>query len=354
VRFAFSDDQLLFRDTVRDFLEKECPPEAVRAAWSDAASPQSELWRGLAEMGVIGGMLAESHGGLGMHELDLVLLLEETGRAAMPGPVVESAVVGGPLLQAVGADHEDVQRILPRLADGEATVAVAFGNGNGNGRESGVGRAGLVLDADVAACAVFARDGRIVMVPRDRLTLERQPSVDGARRLFAVDHERADEVELASGEAARLALATAVDRGALGTAAQLLGLADQLLVTTVEYVKAREQFGVPIGSFQAIKHHLADALLALEFARPVVYRAAYSMAGHADTASRDASMAKCYASDAAALVARKALQCHGAIGYTVEYDLHLWMKRVWALSAAWGDASHHRALVADSVLGPRP
>jgi len=349
VRFAFSDDQLLFRDTVRDFLDKECPPEVVRAAW-DAASPQSDLWRGLAEMGVIGGMLDEAHGGLGMHELDLVLLLEETGRAAMPGPVVESAVVGGPLLQAVGADHADVQRILPRLADGEATVAVAFGNGRG----SGVGRAGLVLDADVAEYAVFERDGRIVMVPRDKLTLERQPSVDGARRLFAVDHDRADEVELASGEAARLALATAVDRGALGTAAQLLGLADRLLVTTVEYVKAREQFGVPIGSFQAIKHHLADALLALEFARPVVYRAAYSMAGHADTASRDASMAKCYASDAASLVARKALQCHGAIGYTVEYDLHLWMKRVWALSAAWGDASHHRALVADSVLGPRP
>ncbi len=138
----------------------------------------------------------------------------------------------------------------------------------------------------------------------------------------------------------------------MGTAAQLLGLGQQLLDLTVGYVKERHQFGVPIGSFQAVKHHLADALLALEFARPVVYGAAWSLATDQADASRAASHAKAAASDAARLVGRQALQCHGAIGYTVEYDLHLFLKRVWALSEAFGSAAAHRAKVAESLLGP--
>jgi len=118
----------------------------------------------------------------------------------------------------------------------------------------------------------------------------------------------------------------------------------------VEYTKVRKQFGSPIGSFQAVKHHLANALLKLEFARPVVYRAAYSVA-HADPSrALHVSMAKAYASDAALVCARASLQCHGAIGYSYEHDLHLWMKRAWALAAAWGDSAWHRAKVADSIL----
>jgi alkylation response protein AidB-like acyl-CoA dehydrogenase len=131
-----------------------------------------------------------------------------------------------------------------------------------------------------------------------------------------------------------------------------------MLDMTVDYVKQREQFGVPIGTFQAIKHQLADAALALEFARPPVYAAAYALAHRDgdtdDHVSRDVSMAKCLASTAALDVARVALQCHGAIGYTVEYDLHLWMKRAWALASAWGDAAWHRNRVGLAVLGPRP
>jgi alkylation response protein AidB-like acyl-CoA dehydrogenase len=123
-----------------------------------------------------------------------------------------------------------------------------------------------------------------------------------------------------------------------------------MLSMTVDYVVERKQFGVPVGSFQAIKHHLADALLGLEFARPAVYRAAQSLSTGDPDRSRDASMAKAMASDAAEAVARAALQCHGAIGYTVEHDLHLFMKRTWALSRTWGDARHHRARVADAVL----
>ncbi|MCA9565875.1 MAG: hypothetical protein KC561_20400, partial [Myxococcales bacterium] len=144
--------------------------------------------------------------------------------------------------------------------------------------------------------------------------------------------------------------AAAFDRGALGTAAELLGLAQWMLDTTVEYAKVRTQFGRAIGSFQAVKHHLADALLKLEFAKPMVYRAAYALAGNESDASLHISGAKAYASEAASFVARKALQVHGAIGYSDEYDLHMWMKRTWALAASWGDAAWHRERVAEYVL----
>jgi alkylation response protein AidB-like acyl-CoA dehydrogenase len=138
----------------------------------------------------------------------------------------------------------------------------------------------------------------------------------------------------------------------LGTAAQLVGLARRMIDLTVDYTKERTQFGVPIGSFQAVKHHLADARIALEFARPLVYRAAWSVAEGEPGRPVDVSMAKAQASDAAMLAARHALQCHGAMGYSFEYDLHLYMKRAWALAAAWGDAAWHRARVGRAILGP--
>jgi alkylation response protein AidB-like acyl-CoA dehydrogenase len=129
----------------------------------------------------------------------------------------------------------------------------------------------------------------------------------------------------------------------------LVGLGQAMLDLTVGYVSERQQFGQPIGSFQAVKHHLADAALALEFARPVVWRAAWSIAHDAPTRARDVSMAKAMASDAAELVGRKALQCHGAIGYTVEADLHLYLKRTWALARTWGDTAHHTDRVAAAL-----
>jgi alkylation response protein AidB-like acyl-CoA dehydrogenase len=341
VRFAFTDDQLVLRDTVRDFLAKECTPDLVRAAWESESGRSPELWAALAEMGVVGLTVPDHHGGLGMDELDLVLLLEESGRAALPEPVVETTAVGAPLLADV-APAEVAARWLPRIASGESIVTVALG-----------GQA-LVTDAHVADLLLVGRADHVLAVPLERARLEPQPSVDAARRLFDVVWDPSDEEVLASGDVAAAAIASSFDRGALATAAQLLGLAGHLLEVTVTYVRERQQFGVPVGSFQAVKHQLADALLRLDFARPVVHHAAYAMAGGIDTRSRDVSMAKAMASDAATFVAGRALQCHGAIGYTVEYDLHLWMKRVWALAAAWGDAAWHRRRVASSVLGPGP
>jgi alkylation response protein AidB-like acyl-CoA dehydrogenase len=367
MRFAFTDDQLLFRDTVRDLLAKECQPEQVRYAWVDDDGRLRDVWDALGEMGVLGVQVPETSGGLGLTELDLVLLLEETGRVALPDPIVETAAVAAPLLAEVAAQvladaasqpaalttgsaatGEWVAPWLTRLAGGGAIVAVALG-------DSPLVSHGI--DADLLIGVHPDRPGRLVAVDGTKVDGVAQPSVDGARTLATVDWAATDEVVLAEGPAADALIARALDRGALGTAAQLLGLGNQLLDLTVAYVKERQQFGVPIGSFQAIKHHLADALLALEFARPVVYGAAWALADQsgavpAGHASRAASHAKVAASDAARLVGRQALQCHGAIGYTVEYDLHLYLKRVWALSQAFGGADHHRRRVADSVLGP--
>ncbi len=338
MRFAFTDDQLLFRDTVADLFAKECPPDAVRGAWEDETGRNPELWSTLAEMGVIGLTVPEASGGFGLSELDLLPILTEAGRTAFPGPLLETTAVAAPLL-AESAPAPIADRWLPSIADGSAVVTVQLAGQP------------FVPDAHVGHLLVAQRADRIVAVAADRLRLTPETSVDGARRLFSAEWDTADEELLVDGEAGWHAANRAFDRGALAASGLLIGLAEQLLAVTVEYVISRRQFGVPIGTFQAVKHHLADAELKLSFARPVAANAAYAMSEGLETASRDVSMAKCMTSDAALFVAAQALQCHGAIAYTVEYDVHMWLKRVWALAAAWGDADWHRQRVGRFVIG---
>ncbi len=319
MRFAFTEDQLALRDAVADLLEKECPPHVVRAAWANENGRTERCWDALAEMGVLGAIAPEAAGGLGLTELDLVLLLEATGRCALPEPFVEHAMVAAPIVPT-----------------SYRTVTAALGPSP------------LVPYADSADAVLVEDDDRLVLVSRAALVVEPRPSVDHSRRLAAVDWDaNAGEISEVGGPDV---LAAAFDRGALGTAAQLLGLAAALLDTTVEYASERRQFGVPIGSQQAIKHKLADVRVALEFARPLTYRAAYSLADADPAASVHVSMAKARAGDVAVLAARHALQCHGAIGYSFEYDLQLWMKRAWALVVTWGDGAWHRERVARAIL----
>ncbi|HEY5886565.1 MAG TPA: acyl-CoA dehydrogenase [Acidimicrobiales bacterium] len=309
MEFAFSEDQLAFRDAVRDLLAGTCPPEAVRAAW-DAEDPwDAGRWTALVEMGVVGLTVAEADGGLGLTEVDLVLVLEEAGRAALPEPLMESA-------------------LLARHVPGGASAKVA------------AAPADATHVAGAASADVVVVGSTLYPAPTG---VEPQPSVDRARRLVRTADVTA---------AAPLATLDAdpFDRMAFGTAATLVGVARRLVEVTVAYAKERQQFGQPIGGFQAVKHHLASAHLAVEFAAPAVYRAAWSLATDQATVARDVSMAKAMAGDAAEQAARVALQVHGAIGYTFESDLHLWMKRVWALSPAWGDATWHRRRVAATLL----
>ena len=316
MKFALSDDQTAFRDAVRELLAKEATPAVVRAAWD---APEGELdrsvWDSLDAMGVLGVLVPEADGGLGLDETFLVPILEEAGRVALPHPLVETAMVAAPLLGGTSG-------LLSSDLGGPLVPCAA--------------------DAD----QLLLRWGHtLAVVDRDSVELTPAATVDGARRAATVAHDSTGEPVTEDPAVIELA----VDRGALGTAAMLVGLGQAMLDLTVGYVSERQQFGVPIGSFQAVKHHLADAALALEFARPAVARAAWSVAHDTPTRARDVSMAKAMASDAAELVGRQALQCHGAIGYTVEADLHLFLKRTWALARAWGDTAHHTDRVAAAL-----
>jgi alkylation response protein AidB-like acyl-CoA dehydrogenase len=330
MHFAFSDEQLALRDAVRDLLTKECPPSAVRAAWTNDSGRCPSAWDALTEMGVLGVLAPEAIGGLGLTEVDLVLVLEETGRFALPEPIVETAAVAVPFLAALGDER------AADLVTGSSAAAVHA-------------LAQHAVWADTAATIVVLGSAQCSAVAPATVALSPVESVDGARRLFALDLTAS--LPWATVEAGSNAeVDRAFDRAALGTAAQLIGLADRMIGMTVAYATERRQFGVPIGSFQAVKHHLANARLALEFARPLVYRAAWTIAVDDPERAVAVSLAKASASDAALLAGRVALQCHGAIGYTTEYDLHLFMKRAWALAATWGDAAWHRARVGRAIL----
>jgi alkylation response protein AidB-like acyl-CoA dehydrogenase len=314
VRFAWTDDQLAFRDAVRELLAKQCPPSVVRAAW-DAPAGDLDLgvWESLDGMGVLSVLVPEDDGGLGLDECFLVPILEEAGRVALPHPLVETAMVGAPL---------GLQGVVVTDLGGPIVPCAA--------------------DADVVLLRV---DGALRSFEPDEVAVTPVATVDGARRAARVRPQ--GDGHLVTDDPASVALA--YDRGVLGAAAQLVGLGRAMLELTVAYVIERQQFGVPIGSFQAVKHHLAGALLQLEFAAPAVARAADSLATGAPTAARDVSMAKALATDAAEATGRAALQCHGAIGYTVEHDLHLFQKRSWALARSWGTRADHADRVASGL-----
>ena len=312
MHFAFTNDQLELRDGVSSALGELCPPAALRAFWSGG---RDDLWAGLGELGLLS-MSAPEPVGLGLGAVDQVLLLEACGRAAVPGPLVETVAV----LPAL-TEHDVT--LAEAVATGEARVALQDGDGY----------------ADGASGATVFRVSDGVLSRHIDPTLVEQPALDGARRLAAVTGPVED---LGDGRAVR-------SRAVLGTAATLLGLADTVVDTAVAYAKERSQFGKAIGSFQAVQHHLVDAALKLRFARPLVHRAAFSMDEGHDDLDVHVAMAKIYASEAATFACRTSLQVHGAIGYTEELDLHLWMKRIWALAVAWGDAAHHRDTVATQL-----
>jgi alkylation response protein AidB-like acyl-CoA dehydrogenase len=339
MRFAFSEDQLLLQKTVRDFLRAECTPGRVRALWETETGRSPELWKKLAAVGLPGLLVPEAHGGLGLDEVDAVLLQEECGRAALAEPVVATAAVGAPLLAELG-DTELAARWLPGVAAGDVLLAV------------GHPANAFLADAHVADLLLLPAGDELHAVPRGEAALTAQPANDPSQRLFTVACPPSPARCIARGERARTLLDGALDRGALAAAAQLVGVTEQLLELAVAYASERKQFGRPIGAFQAVQHHLANVKVKLEYARPLVYRAAWSVARRDPRRSLHVSMAKAEAGAAAAFAARATLQVHGAIGYTWEQDLHLWMRRAWSLDLAWGARPFHRARVEEAVLAP--
>lgn len=329
MRFALSPEHVDFGASVRKLLDSGRTPAAIRAWGAGDPAAGRKLIEGLAGAGVLGLNIAEEHDGLGAEPLDLVVAFVELGRAAVPGPLVESAAAIPALLQAL-PDSEPAGRWLPGIAEGASlgTIAVAR-----------PGHRAVALDADIADL-VLVTDGTRLSIGK---TGELVRSVDPARRLFTVE---ADEL-IAEGPQVGAAVAAAFDFAALANAAQLLGAGRALLDSSTEYVKQRKQFGRPIGEFQAVKQQLADVFIALDLAEPLLHRAALTTA--TANRSRDISAAAVAAIDAAHLAARTALQVHGAIGYTAEYDLSLWLTRVTALRTAWGTTDLHRARIAQAL-----
>ncbi|NLU82195.1 acyl-CoA dehydrogenase family protein [Rhodococcus sp. HNM0569] len=318
MRFTLDDDHRDFAASIDALLAKSDLPAVARAWAAGDTAPGRAVWSRLADTGVTALLISEENGGMGADAVDMVVAVEQLGRHAMPGPVADTVAVAPALLASAAADR------LASLAEGSlATVAAPP-------------RVPFAVDADTADLVLVAGDGSVSTASYGAP----EASVDPARRLFRAT------VDASLGTADTDA---AFDLGALATAAQLQGLGTHLLEATTDYAKQRKQFGKVIGQFQAIKHHLAEVAVALEMARPLLHGAALAVRDGDRDASRDVSAAKVACGDAAYRAARVGLQVHGAIGYTQEHDLSLWLTKVRALVTAWGTPAWHRERVAVAV-----
>ncbi|MGE2725656.1 acyl-CoA dehydrogenase family protein [Mycolicibacterium pulveris] len=317
MNFELDEQQRDFAASIDAALGAADLPGAVRAWAAGDTTPGRKVWSQLADLGVTALNVAEKYDGIEAHPVDLVVAAERLGRWCVPGPVTESIAVAPVLL----ADDDRAAG----LAAGELIATVAL--------PPHVPRA---VDADNAGLVLMAADGEV----RDASAGAQHESVDPSRKLFDVT---------ASGDGRPADVARAYEFGVLATAAQLVGAGQAMLDMAVEYAKQRSQFGKVIGTYQAIKHKLADVHIAVELARPLVYGAALALADGSPDTARDISAAKAAASDAALLAARSALQTHGAIGFTQEHDLSLWLLRVQALRSAWGDPTVHRRRVLEAL-----
>ncbi|OBJ37610.1 acyl-CoA dehydrogenase family protein [Mycobacterium colombiense] len=314
MKFALDEQQRDFAASIDAALGAADLPGAVRAWSAGDTAPGRKVWEQLANLGVTALAVPEKFDGIEAHPVDLVVAIERLGRWCVPGPVAESIAVAPILLAA-----DDHAERCAGLASGELIATVAL-----------LPQTPRAVDTDVAGLVLLAgEDGVTEATPG-----EVHESVDPSRKLSDVT---------ATGAAWQADVKRAYEFGALATAAQLIGAAEALRDGAVDYAKQRTQFGRVIGSYQAIKHKLADVHIAIELARPLVYGAALTMD------PRDVSAAKAAASEAGLLSARSALQTHGAIGFTQEHDLSLLLLRVQALRSAWGTPEEHRRRVLEAL-----
>jgi alkylation response protein AidB-like acyl-CoA dehydrogenase len=371
---GFTEEQELLRDTARKFLDGECPTSFVRRmmATEDAVTP--EFWQKLAEQGWLGITYAEEDGGSGLGLVDLVVLMEEVGRAVMPGPYPASVLLGGAAIAEAGSPAQR-QEFLPRIAAGEAKATLAATEPNARWDAAGITlsaretRGGFTLSgtklfvpdahqADVLVVAARTRDGStmedgvsLFLVPKGTpgVAVRLLPSIDETRKLCEV---KFDNVALpATALIGELhdgwpALARVTDRAAVALSAEICGAAQRVLDMTVEYAKLRQAFGKPIGSYQGVKHKCADMLVEIENAKSLTYYAAWAVDEAEPDAAMAVSMAKAAASDAGRKVCAAGIQLHGGIGMTWEHDLQLYLKRAKASEIALGDATWHRERIA--------
>lgn len=371
---GFSEEQELLRETARRFLDSECPTSFVRARMATNEAVTDTFWRMLAEQGWLGIVYPEEMGGSGLGPVDLVVLMEEMGRAVMPGPFLATVLLGGAAILEAGSPATR-NAWLPRIAAGEAKATLAWSEPALRWDAAGITTtvhpvgSGFALSgtklfvpdahlADVLVVAARTREGStmedgisLFLVPKGvaGLTIGLLPTIDETRKLCEV---QLDHVSVGGGallgelHAGWAPLERVRDRALVALSAEMCGAAQRVLDMTVEYAKIRIAFGKPIGSYQGVKHKAADMLVEIENARSLTYYAAWACEEGLAEAPLAAAMAKAAASDMARKVTSAGIQLHGGIGMTWEHDLHLYLKRAKAAEVAFGDAAWQRERVA--------
>lgn len=326
MQFAFTEDQLAITQAARDMLVETCTPADMRRTLASGQSFDSGRWRTICEMGLPGLLAPETAGGMGLMLTDLVGIAEAAGYVGLPEPLIELAGVTIPMLAGLA----DSKGWLEKAIEG---AVIALGHPANP----------FVANADVAEALILSDGNDIHIVERGDVTLTRQESFDPFRTLFRVDWTPKAATRVGNG------WGDTADRGALLAAAQMIGLGQRCNDLAVAYAKDRMQFGKPIGSTQAVKHLVASAQVKIEFARPVVHAAAAELPLGTLASRARVAHAKIVAGEAADLAARTSVQVHGAMGMTWEVDLHVFLKRAFALNQAWGTAAEHRATVIERM-----
>ena len=373
---GFTESQQMLKNSAREFLEQECPYTYVREMEESEQGYTSEMWRKLAELGWLGLAFPEELGGTGGDILDLCIVLEEMGRALLPGPFFSSVVLAGLTILEAGSEVQK-REFLPKIADGDLIATLAVTEPSARWDAGGIqdvkairrgdefvlnGTKLFVQNAHASDYLVVAARTRRAANPERGVTLLIVPTnAPGISQtlLKTIASDRQSEVTFKNVKVpARAVLGSpgegwsivrrALQRAAAAKSCEMVGGAERVLEMTVEYVKERIQFGRPIGSFQAIQHHCANMTVDVEGARYIAYQAAWALAQGQEPASEVAA-AKAWVSDASRRVCALAHQCHGAIGFTKEYDLQLFTRRAKAGELLYGDADFHRETVAAAL-----
>jgi len=328
MNFIFTDEQIQFKDVINSFLIDECTPKSIRDGWETKNSFNADRWHNLLDLGVLNSNLPEEVGGLGMDQVTLALMVEEMGYAGLPEPVAEQTFL--------------VNDLLPFLPDKiRKEIEINYK----------VGAQYISVAHPLAPNPLFLNDSAGLLlfdeheckfILKDNLDFEAISSNDPSRELYQVNSIKKS---ISSSENFDVLNVAVSSRGALMSAALLIGLAQKMIDLSSVYVVDRTQFGKPIGSFQAVKHMLADVAVAIEFARPAVYRAAYSLSENNPKLALHCAHAKYMCSQAAELACKNSIQAHGAMGYTWEMDLHIYMRKAWSMMACWGNEDRQQDII---------
>jgi len=376
MEFSLNEEQEMLKTMARDFLENECPKTFVREMMEDEAGHSPDLWKKMAEVGWLGLILPEEYGGSAMNFRDLTVLFEEMGRAMMPGPFLSTLLLAGlPILEA-GTDQQKGE-FLPRIANGESVFTLAVTEEDGDFWPEGVqmradklgddyvlsGTKHFVPDARAADYIIVAARTSRSDNPAEGITLFLVDTSEWGvyvAPLKTMDETRKQyELVLTRVAVPGKHIIGEMDKGwpilqdmvlkaTTALCAEMVGGCEWILETTVNYAKERVQFGVPIGSFQSIKHKCADMYSACEYARSLMEAAAEAIREDNPDAAAMVSMAKSYCADAYRIVADHGVQIHGGIGFTWDHDMHLYFKRARSADTAFGDSTYHRELIAQN------